>query len=172
MLKKHILILIMLMLLSTYAFANLESTTRSKFGIGTLLPFPIVLELNIWNFDVDFGIYSGTNNLFKDWQTLFLAVDYIFSTSDNFAGTDILDFSAGCGIYGTIWLSRWDKNQTNNGPLSLGARLPLILNLAITQKKFDVFFKVAPGLGINIWSKRVGFRGEVFAAFGIRLWFV
>ncbi|BCR21983.1 DUF3996 domain-containing protein [Borrelia sp. HM] len=193
MIKKHTLILIMSMLLSKYAFANLESTitklksttitnikstthnlestTRGNFGIGILLPFPIVLEFNIWNFDVDLGIYSGANNLFEDWKTFFFAIDYIFSTNNNFAGTDILDFSVGCGSYGTIWLSQWEKNHTTNGPVSLGARLPLILNLAITKKKFDVFLKLAPGLGINIWSQKVGFRWEIFAALGIRFWF-
>ncbi|APR65298.1 DUF3996 domain-containing protein [Borrelia anserina] len=169
--QKKSMLISMFMLLSISAFANSTSMARSKFGMGILLPFPIALEFNIKNFDIDLGIYSGTNNLFQNWQTLFLAIDYIFYTH-TFEGADnMLDFSVGGGGYGTIWLSRWNNSQLNNSPMSLGARLPLILNLAIARKKFDIFLKVAPGIGLNIWSSGVGFRWEVFAGLGIRFWF-
>ncbi|WP_024654832.1 BAPKO_0422 family outer member beta-barrel protein [Borrelia hispanica] len=166
--QKNIFILILL-LLSTSAFAN--STARSNFGIGILLPFPIALEFNIENFDIDLGIYNGANNLFKDWQTLFLAIDYIFYMHTFKGLNQMLNFSIGGGGYGTIWFSRWSHTHTNSGPISIGARLPLILNLAIFIKKFDVFLKVAPGLGINIWNGGAGFRWEIFATLGIRYWF-
>ncbi|AAX17070.1 BAPKO_0422 family outer member beta-barrel protein [Borrelia hermsii] len=167
--KKNILAL-MFMLLSTSAFANPTSATRSKFGLGILLPFPIALEINIKNFDIDLGVYNGTNNIFKDWQTLFLAIDYIFYTHAFKNIDNILDFAIGGGGYGTIWFSRLGNGQANSGPMSLGARLPLILNLAITRKKFDIFLKVAPGLGLNIWSSGVGLRWEIFAGIGMRFW--
>ncbi|UPA12226.1 DUF3996 domain-containing protein [Borrelia venezuelensis] len=170
--KTKNMLALMFMLVSISAFANSTSTARNKFGMGILLPFPIALEFNIGNFDIDLGAYSGTNNFFKDWKTLFLAIDYIFYIH-TFAGADnMLDFAVGGGGYGTIWFSKWSNNKINSGPMSLGARLPLILNLAIARKKFDIFLKVAPGLGLNIWSRGVGFRWEVFAGLGMRLWFV
>lgn len=158
-------------LLSISAFANSTSPARNKFGMGILLPLPIALEFNIENFDIDLGVYNGTNNLFKDWQTLFLAIDYIFYTHTFAKINNILDFAVGGGGYGTIWFSRWGNGQTNSGPMSLGARLSMILNLAIARKKFDIFLKVAPGLGLNIWSSGAGFRWEIFAGLGMRLWF-
>ncbi|WP_024653474.1 BAPKO_0422 family outer member beta-barrel protein [Borrelia persica] len=166
--QKNILALILL-LLSISAFPN--STARSKFGIGILLPFPIALEFNIKNFDIDLGIYSGVNNLFQDWQTLFFALDYIFYMHTFEELNDVLDFAIGGGGYGTIWFSRWSHFQAKSGPVSIGARLPLILNLAIFRKKFDIFLKIAPGIGLNIWSGGAGFRWEMFTALGIRYWF-
>ncbi|AWG42930.1 hypothetical protein CR532_02950 [Candidatus Borreliella tachyglossi] len=168
---KRIMLASILILLATYTFADSTSTARGKFGAGLLLPFPIALELSIGNVDIDFGLYAGSNNLFRDWKTLFLALDYIFYTFTFSGAANILDFAVGGGAYGTIWFSRWGSNQANHGPMSLGARLPLILNLAVVRKKFDVFLKVAPGLGLNIWSKGVGFRWEVFAGLGLRVWF-
>lgn len=148
----------MFMLVSISAFANSISTARNKFGMEILLTFPITLEFNIRNFDIDLGAYSKTNNFFKDWKILFLAIDYIFYTH-TFAGADnILDFTVGGGGNGTIWFSRWINNKINSGPMSLRARLPLSLNLAIARK-FDIFLKVAPDFGLNIWS------------FGMRFWF-
>ncbi|AYE36423.1 hypothetical protein DB313_02945 [Borrelia turcica IST7] len=170
--KKKIIVILMLMLCLNSIFANSTSTARSKFGVGFLLPFPIVLELNIGNVDIDFGLYSGANNLFKDWKTLFLAVDYIFYTYTFPGAANILDFAVGGGAYGTIWFSRWSDNQANSGPMSIGARLPLLLNLAVSRQRFDLFLKVAPGLGLNIWSQGVGFRWEVFAGIGFRFWIV
>lgn len=161
----------MFMLLSISVFAKPTSTARSKFGMGILLPFPIALAINIENFDIDLGVYNGTNNLFKDWQTLFLAIDYIFYAHTPENTDNILDFAVGGGGYGTIWFSRFGNGQTNSGPMSLGARLPLILNVAIAKQKFDIFLKVAPGLGLNIWSSGVGIRWEMFAGVGMRFWF-
>ncbi|WKC58114.1 DUF3996 domain-containing protein [Borrelia sp. P9F1] len=167
--KKKIAIVIMLALCLSPVFAN--STARSKFGAGFLLPFPIVLELSIGNVDIDFGLYNGANNLFKDWRTLFLALDYIFYLYTFPGAANILEFAVGGGAYGTMWLSRWGNGQANSGPVSVGARLPLFLNLAVSRHRFDLFLKVAPGLGMNIWSGGVGFRWEVFAGLGFRFWF-
>lgn len=55
--------------------------------------------------------------------------------------------------------------------MSIGARLPLALNIAVFRKKFDIFLRIAPGLGMNVWSNGVGFRWEVFAGLGLRFWF-
>ncbi|UGQ17352.1 DUF3996 domain-containing protein [Borrelia sp. RT1S] len=168
--KKITIIIITLVFCLSPVFAN--STSRSKFGAGILLPFPIALELNIGNVDIDFGLYSGANNLFKDWKTLFLALDYIFYAYTFPGAANVLELAVGGGAYGTMWLSRWSDSQANSGPMNVGARLPLLLNLAISRRRFDLFLKVAPGLGMNIWSKGVGFRWEVFAGLGFRFWFV
>ncbi|UER67726.1 DUF3996 domain-containing protein [Borrelia sp. BU AG58] len=170
--KKKIIVILMLVLGLNSVFPSSASTARGKFGTGILLPFPIVLELSLGSVDIDFGLYNGANNLFQDWKTLFLALDYLFYAYTFPGAASILEFAVGGGAYGTIWFSRWSGSQANNGPMSIGARLPLILNLAVSRQRFDLFLKVAPGLGMNIWSKGVGFRWEVFAGIGARFWFM
>ncbi|AJA90363.1 hypothetical protein OY14_02785 [Borreliella chilensis] len=168
--KKIFIILIIISLASISGFANSKGTARGKFGAGIILPFPIALQFNIGDFDFDIGLYSGVNNLFSDWKTLFIALDYIFYIYTFSGAANILDFSVGAGGYGTIWFSRFGGSQSGSGPMSIGARLPLALNLAVSRKKFDIFLRIAPGLGMNIWSNSVGFRWEVFAGLGLRFW--
>ncbi|MBB6042550.1 DUF3996 domain-containing protein [Borreliella yangtzensis] len=170
--KRIIIIMLIIILLAPISgFANTTNFARGKYGAGIILPLPIALHINLGNFDLDIGLYSGVNNLFTDWKTLFIALDYIFYTYTFSGAANILDFSIGAGGYGTIWFSRFGGSQSGSGPMSIGARLPLALNLAVSRKKFDLFLRIAPGLGMNIWSNGVGLRWEVFAGLGLRYWF-
>ncbi len=166
-----IITLIIILLAPISGFANSTKTARGKFGVGIILPLPIAFQMNMGNFDLDIGLYSGVNNLFLDWKTLFIALDYIFYIYTFPGAANFLDFSVGAGGYGTIWFSRFGGSQSGSGPMSIGARLPLALNLAVSRKKFDIFLRIAPGLGMNIWSNGLGFRWEVFAGLGVRFWF-
>lgn len=168
---KIIIMLIIILLAPSLGFANSKASARGKFGAGIILPLPIALHINMGNFDLDIGLYSGVNNLFSDWKTLFIALDYIFYIYTFPGAANILDFSVGAGGYGTIWFSRFGGSKSGSGPMSIGARLPLALNLAVFRKKFDIFLRIAPGLGMNIWSAGIGFRWEVFAGLGLRFWF-
>ena len=38
--------------------------------------------------------------------------------------------------------------------IGVGARLPLLLNLAVAEPRFDLFLKVAPGLGGKYLEQR------------------
>ncbi|WNY68754.1 DUF3996 domain-containing protein [Borreliella lusitaniae] len=167
---KIIVMLIIILLAPISGFANSKDSARGTFGVGIILPLPIALEISMGNFDLDIGLYSGVNNLFLDWKTLFIALDYIFYTYVFLGTANILDFSVGAGGYGTIWFSRFGGSKSGSGPMSIGARLPLALNLAVLRKKFDIFLRIAPGLGMNIWSNGVGFRWEIFAGLGMRFW--
>ncbi|WKC79939.1 DUF3996 domain-containing protein [Borreliella tanukii] len=169
--KIIIITLIIILLVPISGFANSTKYARGKYGAGIILPLPIALHINLGNFDLDIGLYSGVNNLFTDWKTLFIALDYIFYTHTFPGSANILDFSVGAGGYGTIWFSRFSGSQSGSGPISIGARLPLALNIAVFRKKFDIFLRIAPGLGMNIWSNGIGFRWEVFAGLGLRFWF-
>ncbi|SCW27918.1 Protein of unknown function [Borreliella japonica] len=166
-----IIVLIIVLLVPISGFANSKESARGKFGAGIILPLPIALQINIGSFDLDIGLYSGVNNLFSDWKTLFIALDYIFYIHVFPGAANILNFSVGAGGYGTIWFSRFGGSQSGSGPMSIGARLPLALNLEVFRKRFDIFLRIAPGLGMNIWSGGVGFRWEVFAGLGLRFWF-
>ncbi len=168
---KIIIMLIIILLTSISGFANSKEFARGKFGAGIILPFPIALQINMGNFDLDIGLYSGVNNLFLDWKTLFIALDYIFYIHIFPGAANILNFSVGAGGYGTIWFSRFGGSRSGSGPMSIGARLPLALNLVVFRKKFDIFLRIAPGIGMNIWSRGIGFRWEVFAGLGLRFWF-
>lgn len=166
-----IIMTIIILLAPISGFSNSKESARGKFGAGIILPLPIALQINIGNFDLDIGLYSGVNNLFSDWKTLFIALDYIFYIYTFPGAANILDFSVGAGGYGTIWFSRFGGSKSGSGPMSIGARLPLALNIAVFRKKFDIFLRIAPGLGMNVWSNGVGFRWEVFAGLGLRFWF-
>ncbi|QFI14671.1 DUF3996 domain-containing protein [Borrelia sp. CA_690] len=169
---KIIIMLIIISLIPMSGFANSKGSARGQFGAGIILPLPIALHINMGSFDLDIGLYSGVNNLFSDWRTLFVALDYIFYIYTFPGAANILDFSVGAGGYGTIWFSRFGGSKSGSGPMSIGARLPLGLNLAVFRRKFDIFLRIAPGLGMNIWSNGVGFRWEVFAGLGLRFWFI
>ncbi|WKD00893.1 DUF3996 domain-containing protein [Borreliella americana] len=170
---KIIIMSIIILLAPISGFSNSNESARGKFGVGIILPLPIALQINIGNFDIDIGLYSGVNNLFSDWKTLFIALDYIFYIYTFPGAANILDFSVGAGGYGTIWFSRFEGNNRSGsgGPMSIGARLPLALNIEVFRKKFDIFLRIAPGLGMNIWSNGIGFRWEIFAGLGMRFWF-
>ncbi|WPM05771.1 DUF3996 domain-containing protein [Borreliella sinica] len=169
--RKKIIMLIIILLAPISGFTNSKESARGKFGAGIILPLPIALQINMGNFDLDIGLYSGVHNLFSDWKTLFIALDYIFYIHTFPGAANILDFSVGAGGYGTIWFSRFGSGQSGSGLVSIGARLPLALNLAVFRKKFDIFLRIAPGLGMNIWNGGVGLGWEIFAGLGLRFWF-
>ncbi len=62
---KIIIMLIIILLTPSLGFANSKASARGKFGAGIILPLPIALHINMGNFDLDIGLYSGVNNYFQ-----------------------------------------------------------------------------------------------------------
>ena len=172
--KKIVLILaLLLVVLNASAEADGLYTSRGSFAFGIMGPFPSTFQLVLGpNVEIEIGLYNGLKNLFRNISTIFYSLEFITPTYNLLEESSLVDVALGIGIYGMWWLPNWKRTQTVYSSMNIGGRLSFILNLSVSEKLFDIFLKVGPG--VNIWggSFNPAQKWEIFATLGLRFWIV
>ena len=156
--KRFLVVIVILVLGATGAFAA-RGGSLGIGGEGSLyfdgstggLPMGAMLTLKLPSFPLYLGIGISTN------PALAVTVDYWFAHGNV---TGILDYYAGIGGYGFI-----DFSPTN---FAVGGRIPLGLQLWPFGRVFEIFFEVAPAVGISVIP--TAFDWHLQSAIGFRFW--